>query len=155
MAAALGDVYAKLGREEEARREYAEVEKLSLSAEGRHHTFARHLALFWADRGTDLDAALKLAQHEREERADVFTEDALAWCLFKKGGLEEARASAERALRLGTRDARMLYHAGMIYDALGDQKKGRRYLSEAPALNPSFDLVQAESARRALDAPRG
>jgi hypothetical protein len=43
----------------------------------------------------------------------------------------------------------------MIYDALGDRKKGRRYLSEALALNPSFDLVQAEAARRALDEPRG
>ncbi|HEX8145933.1 MAG TPA: tetratricopeptide repeat protein [Pyrinomonadaceae bacterium] len=155
VAAALGDVYARLGREEDARLQYAEVEKLSLAAGGGHHTFARHLALFWADRGTNLEAALKLAQHERSERADVFTEDALAWCLFKKGMLEDARASVERALRLGTRDARMLYHAGMIYDALGDRKKGRRYLSEALALNPSFDLVQAESARRALDGPRG
>lgn len=155
VAAALGDVYAKLGREEEARRQYAEVEKAALSAEGGHHTFARHLALFWADRGTNLDAALKLARHEREERADVYTEDALAWCLFKKGRLKEARASIERALRLGTRDARMLYHAGMIYDALGDRKKGQRFLSEALTLNSSFDLVQADVARRALAAPRG
>lgn len=155
VAAALGDVYAKLGRAEDAGRQYAEVEKLSLAAEGGHHTFARHLALFWADRGENLDTALSLARHERTERADVFTEDALAWCLFKKGMLEEARASVESALRLGTRDARMLYHAGVIYDALGDKKKGRRYLSEALALNPSFDLVQAEAARRALDAPRG
>jgi tetratricopeptide (TPR) repeat protein len=153
VAAALGDVYAKLGREEDARRQYAEVEKLSLAAEGGHHTYARHLALFWADRGTDLDAALKLARHERSERADVFTEDALAWCLFKKGMLDEARASIERALRLGTRDARMLYHAGMIYDALGDKRKGRRYLSEALALDPSFDLAQADVARRTLDTP--
>ena len=58
--------------------------------------------------------------------------------------------SIERALRLGTRDARMLYHAGMIYTALGDARRGGGYLRRALEINPGFYALQAEAARRAL-----
>ena len=149
-AAALGDVYAKLGRSDDARREYALVEFIEGNAGAASGTYSRQLALFWADHDMKLDEALAIARRERESRADIFTEDALAWCLYKKGMREEARDSIEKALRLGTRDPRLIYHAGMIYAALGDKVKGERYLKQALAINPAFDVLQAETAERAL-----
>ena len=47
------------------------------------------------------------------------------------------------ALRLGTRDARLFYHAGMIALAARDKAAARSYLERALALSPQFDLMQA------------
>jgi len=60
-----------------------------------------------------LDAALEVRKREGSARADIYTSDALAWCLYKKGQLAEAREAIEQAKRLGTRDTRIFYHAGI------------------------------------------
>ena len=54
------------------------------------------------------------------------------------------------ALRLGTRDARMQYHAGMIQHALGNNREAAGHLQLALEINSSFDVLQAEVARRTL-----
>jgi len=56
----------------------------------------------------------------------------------------------KEALRLGTRDARLFYHAGMIAQAAGDRSGAREYLKQALALNPQFDPMQATIAKRVL-----
>ena len=150
-AAALGDLYAKLGRTEEAKQQYSLVEFVERTGAA-GGTYSRQLALFWADHDTRLDEALEAATRERAARKDIYTCDALAWCLFKKGRLAEAKAASDEALRLGTRDPRLLYHAGMIASALGDRRSGTKYLEQALAINPSFDVLQADVARRALGA---
>jgi tetratricopeptide (TPR) repeat protein len=149
-AAALGDVYAKLGRAGDSRRQYELVEFIERTAGAASDNDSRQLALFRADHDTKLDEALEAARRGRESRADIFTEDALAWCLYKKGRHAEARESIERALRLGTRDPRMLYHAGMIYAAAGDARKAGEYLRLALEINPGFDVLQSDAARQAL-----
>jgi Tfp pilus assembly protein PilF len=68
--------------------------------------------------------------------------------------LEEARAAIKEALRLGTRDARLFYHAGMIAKAAGDRAGAREQLERALELSPEFDPLQAREARRALDEVR-
>ncbi|MCA1613261.1 MAG: tetratricopeptide repeat protein, partial [Acidobacteria bacterium] len=153
-AAALGDLYAKLGRADEAKRQYELVEFVERSgAEGQ--TYSRQLAVFWADHDTRLDEALEAAQRERAARNDIYTADALAWCLYKKGRFAEARAAMRDALRLGTRDPRLLYHAGMIAAALGDRRDAAKHLREALKLNPAFDPLQADEARETLRAVGG
>ncbi|HEV2641596.1 MAG TPA: tetratricopeptide repeat protein, partial [Candidatus Elarobacter sp.] len=77
--------------------------------------------------------------------------DAVAWTALKAGRLTEARSAARAALRLGTGDARLLYHAGMIARAAGDEPAARDYLRRALALNPQFDPLQAPVARIALE----
>jgi hypothetical protein len=47
-------------------------------------------------------------------RHDIFTEDALAWALFKAGHIAEARAASARARRTGSRDTRIVAHAHEI-----------------------------------------
>ena len=54
------------------------------------------------------------------------------------------------ALRLGTRDARLYYHAGMISTALGERKQAAEYLRSALEINPTFDVLGADVARRTL-----
>ena len=150
-AIALGDLYTKLGRAEEAKRQYDLVEFIERAGavEG---TYTRELALFWADRETRLDEALAVAERERAARRDIYTADVLAWCLYRKGRLDEARAAIDEALRLGTRDSRLLFHAGMIYHALGDRRAAGKYLRAALAADPSFPALQADLARQTLAA---
>ncbi len=148
---ALGDLYSKLGRAEDAKLQYdlvAFIERNS-AASG---TYSRQLALFWADHDMKLDEALAIAQRERSVRQDIFTCDTLAWVLFKNDRLDEAKKAIEEALRLGTRDARLFYHAGMIYDRLGDKRTATKYLNLTFKVNPTFDLLQADKAKRALEA---
>ena len=57
---------------------------------------------------------------------------------------------SKEATRLGTRDARLLYHAGMIALAAGDADAGRARLRSALELSPGFDALQSRLARRAL-----
>ncbi|HLM00087.1 MAG TPA: tetratricopeptide repeat protein [Pyrinomonadaceae bacterium] len=150
--APLGDLYAKLGRADEARQQYEQVEFIEKMGGAAGETYSRQLALFWADHDVRLDEALAVAERERAARGDIYTFDALAWCLYKKGRFEEAKTAVNEALRLNTRDARLLFHAGMISLAVGDNQKGADYLKQALAINPSFDILQAEVAREKLNS---
>ena len=149
-AASLGDVYERLGRADAARKQYALVEYIGRLNALNRVMHNRELALFYADRETNLDQAVDLARRELEARRDVYTYDVLAWTLFKRGRVTEARDAAREAVRLGTPDARLLFHAGMIHQAAGDTALARRYLEQALALNPQFHPLQAEVAARAL-----
>ena len=55
-----------------------------------------------------------------------------------------------RALAFGTRDAKLLYHAGMIAEALGQTARARTFLEDSLALDPSFDPLQVIRARATL-----
>ncbi len=93
-------------------------------------------------------------KREHAAREDVFTYDALAWCLFKKGLLAEAAEAIKQAKRFGTRDACILYHAGMIQDALGNHHRAAEELQLALNTDRAFNAVQAEAAQRRLDEIR-
>lgn len=149
-AIALGDLYTKLGRADEAQKQYELVEFIEQSSAAGAATYSRQLALFWANHDKNLDGAVRIAQSERAARADIYTCDALAWCLYKTNDPKGAKAAIDEALRLGTRDALLYYHAGMIYEKLGDRPRAIKHLSRALALNPSFDLLQADIARQKL-----
>jgi len=152
--APLGDLYAKLGRADEAKQQYEQVEFIEKlgAADG---TYSRQLALFWADHDIRLDEALAVAERERAVRNDIYTADVLAWCLYKKGRFAEAKTASDEALRLGTRDPHLLYHAGMIALAINDNQKGADYLKQALAINPTFDILQAETAKEKLNSIKG
>jgi tetratricopeptide (TPR) repeat protein len=151
-AIALGDLYTKQGRADEAKRQYELVEFIERAGSVESKTYSRNIALFWADHDVKLDEALTVARRERELRSDIYTSDALAWCLYKKGQLTEAKTAIDEALRLGTQDARLFYHAGMIEQALGNRRNAVKYLQLALKINPSFDILQAEVARQTLRA---
>jgi tetratricopeptide (TPR) repeat protein len=151
-AVALGDLYSRLGRNEEARREYE-------LAEAAEQTVAPspQLALLWAERGERLDEAVEVMRKERAARSDIYTCDALAWALFRSGDIAEARRAIDEALRLKTRDARIHYHAGVIYNAVGKRRRALEHLRLALEAKSSFDgsnaafgPIQMENARRMI-----
>lgn len=152
--AALGDIYAVTGRSEEAKQQYDQVEFIEKLGET-GGTYSRQLAMFWADHDINLDAALAAAEKERAARKDIYAADLLAWTLYKKGRFAEAKRAMDEAMRLGTRDARLFYHAGMIASALGDDRQAAEYLKQALTINPVFDILQAQRAKEKLAAING
>ena len=60
------------------------------------------------------------------------------------------RRAIRAATRLGTKDARLLYHDGMIALAAGNADAGRAQLRRALELSPGFDPLQSRLARKAL-----
>jgi len=152
LVAALGDVHDAAGHADEAERQYALVEYMGKVAAAAGTTYGRQLALFYADHDRRPEEALRLARLEAAGRGDIYTDDTLAWACYRNGRFAEAARAAHRALRLGTEDAMLHYHAGSIAAALGRNRIAARHLRRALALNPHFDLRQAPRARAALAA---
>jgi tetratricopeptide (TPR) repeat protein len=148
--AGLGDLYRLAGRERDAQKQYARVERIGGENGGSNARFGRELALFYADHDLNAQEAYANALREYEQRRDIYGADIVAWTALKAGKVAEAQTAMKAALRLGTRDARLLYHAGLIARAAGDEDAARDYLRRALFLNPRFDPLQAPIARRAL-----
>jgi len=149
-AAGLGDVYTKMGQTDEAKKQYALVEYIGRLNALNQVLYNRELALFYLNHNLKLTEALDLARKELEVRRDLYTFDVLAWALYKNGQARDALAPMRESMRLGTKDARLFFHAGMIYQAVGDHEAARRALQDALRLNPHFDLLQTTVAERAL-----
>jgi tetratricopeptide (TPR) repeat protein len=149
-AAALGDLHASMGRAAEAEKAYELVEHIGRLSAANQAIHNRQLAAFYADHGRQLDRALALARAELEVRQDIYGHDVLAWALYKLGRWQEAIAPMDEALKLGTRDAKLFFHAGMIHRAAGNTTLARDYLARALATNPHFHVLHAPAAARVL-----
>ena len=148
--AELGDLYTKSGNPAEARKQYQLVEYIGLLGHINQVLHNRDLALFYADHDIKLDEALTLAHKEFEVRHDVYTWDALAWALYKNGKYQEANDAMANALRPGTRDSLLLFHAGMIAGRVGQAAQAKERLEQALAINPHFHVIYADMARQQL-----
>ena len=148
----LGELQESLGRAADAAKQYELVGAMQQLFKSNGVDTDLELALFDADHGKDPAATVDLARAAYERRPGVKAADTLAWALYKAGRLDEARRYADEALRLGSQDALMLYHAGTIAQAQGDAAAARRLLGQALALNPHFSPLFAPLARQALAA---
>ena len=106
-------------------------------------------ALFEADHG-DATEALALAEVAYTNQPNVKAADALAWALYKNGRLDDAERRMTEALRIGTRDPWLLYHAGVIANAAGRMDDARRYLVDALATDAGWSATGAADAQRIL-----
>jgi len=145
----LGDLYTHLGEDGEADKHYEAFESLERENVAVENSW-RHMTNYWLDHDKNLGQALAFAQQEYETRKDIFTCDALAWALYKHGRMDEAKALMKEALRLGTRDGRINYHAGMIYKALGMRSLAMKHLKLSIQASSS-DLLQVVRAKKALN----
>jgi tetratricopeptide (TPR) repeat protein len=113
-----------------------------------HRAWSLHLL----DNGRDVAAVLGNVRHELETRRDIYGYDLLAWALHGSGRDDEARAPMAQALALGTQDAMLYYHAGMIDLEAGDTAAARSHLARALAINPSWHPTQPARAQAVLDS---
>jgi len=147
---ALGDAYTAAGDPRQAAQTYdlASAEQQLYEANG--IDLDMELALFDADHARDLPAALAAAQRAVRDRPGIYSYDALAWALFKSGAASAALQASRSAHRLGTRDALLYFHTGMIEAALGQRTAAAADLGLALAINPHFSVLHAGEARTEL-----
>ena len=147
----LGDTLDAAGRTSQARRQYALVEAMERLFEANGVRTELQTALFDLDHGRNVPDALRRARLAYISAPGIYSEDALAWALFKVGRCDEAVEHSERALRLGTNDALLYFHRAMIERCLGSSS-ARSWFARALATNPYFSLRWAPVAREALAA---
>ncbi|MDH3600740.1 MAG: tetratricopeptide repeat protein [Candidatus Tectomicrobia bacterium] len=150
MIAALGDLYHLTGQPATAEKQYAQVAFIARLDTLNQATHSRQTAHFYADHDRNIDAALAMMEREIKHRHDIYTYDTLAWVYYKAGRLSEAQKAMQKALRLGTQDASLWYHAGMIAHSLGELDTARAQLRRALDTNPYFSPLHARRARLTL-----
>jgi tetratricopeptide (TPR) repeat protein len=119
-AAALFDLYTRVGQDAEAKKQKELVELTDTVSKAAGERANRNLVLIFADHGWKLDRALELAQGELEIRRDVYSYDALAWALYKNGRYAEAGDAMQKALKLGTPEPSFQEHAKLIKEATSE-----------------------------------
>lgn len=134
---ALGGLEERLNRTADAERHYREAEAIA-QQEANAPAYYRDLALFYADQVGRASEALAFAEKDLALRPDVRAYDTLAWALYRNRRFDAAAAAIGEAMKLGTRDAGIFYHAGMIHEALGQTERARTYFDEMLRLRPTI-----------------
>jgi tetratricopeptide (TPR) repeat protein len=155
IAASLGDLAGLRGDAAAASRYYETAEHLERTGWKTEEPQPAALSRLLSERGLKLSEAVTLAEEAAKGRSDIFTQDALAWAYFKTGRIADARAASDRALRTGTRDRRILYHAAAIRRAEGDASKARELIQLALDGHPHFDPLIAPAAAELRDDLEG
>ena len=139
---------------------------------GRQYALVGAMIRLYADNGvdTDIELALFLADHggepgasRRSAMAEAGYEAPPEHHVGRRPRLDaaqgrpatEAQRYAREALRLGTRDASLSFHAGMIEAALGNTDAATGLPPEALAINPFFSPLHAPQASEMLSQLRG
>jgi tetratricopeptide (TPR) repeat protein len=151
----LGDVQEAAGKADEAARAFDLARAQERLQQANGVDVDMELALFDADHRVDLPGTISRARAALERRPGIKANDALAWALAQSGDDAAAQPVMQQALRLGTQDPLMLFHAGMIAYHLGDTATARATLERAIALNPHFSVRYAPLAQQTLAALRG
>jgi tetratricopeptide (TPR) repeat protein len=113
----------------------------------------RQWAMLQLDRGRDVAGLLAKARDEIRARRDIYAWDLLAWALYRSGDVREALDASAKALAMNTRDASLLFHAGMIAAAAGDTALAGGRLRKALEINPRWHPSQPDEARAVLHTP--
>jgi tetratricopeptide (TPR) repeat protein len=114
------------------------------------HITDRLLAIYYADHRVYPDEAYAIAKNELKSRDDIFTEDTLAWAAAMDARWTEARTRIAGAMRYGTQNSLLDYHAGVIAEHFGDASAAKADFQRALALNPQFHPTFADDARAQL-----
>jgi tetratricopeptide (TPR) repeat protein len=139
----MAEIEQALGRPIDAARHFA------LAAQGWRSEMPEpaHLARLLARDRTRADEALAIAEQAATLRQDIFTMDAVAWAAFRAGKVARAVEASRLALRTGTADRAILYHAAAIAAASGDRARARALVTRALDGHPTFDVVLAPEAK--------
>jgi tetratricopeptide (TPR) repeat protein len=147
---ALGELYEATSQADAARQQYDLVGVIQQLNAAAGMNVDLEMALFTASHGNDPAAAVQQARTAYAERATIYAADTLAWALYQQGEYAEAWQLSQEALRLGTKDALLHFHAGMIAAKVGDKEAARTHLQTALAINPHFSPLYTPVAQEAL-----
>jgi tetratricopeptide (TPR) repeat protein len=147
-AAALSDVYVAMNRPSDAQQQRQLVEFIARLNTVNRVLYNRVLVDYYADHDLAHAPAVTLAATEFKVRQDIYGEDALAWALYRDGQAAVALPHIVAATRLHTTDARLYFHAGLIYAALARDDEARVSLQRSLAINPRFQPLLDQVANR-------
>ncbi len=145
--ALLGEVYALLGRESDATAQFDLVRTIARLQESEGQIVDLEMARFEADHG-DPGRALRLARDAHRARPTIHASDALGWALYRSGNPEGALPHAKAALRLGTIDPVIRYHAATIFAANGQTKLAADQVMVALAHRFTLSPAQLDEATK-------
>ena len=137
---ALGDLYVFMNRPADAKpwHDRALAAYLKSVELGNAHYY-HHLAGFYSDARENSTEALRWARQDKQTRNSIYACDSLAWALYRHGEFAPAAEEMTRALALATKDAHLLFHAGMIFSRAGQIEHGADLLKQALAVNPRYN----------------
>lgn len=148
--AALAEIHLAQGRAAAAREDLALVGAMQRLLAANGSDVDLDTSAIDADFRTPGAAGIARARRGHAARPGVIGDQVLAWVLTRAGRCAEGDRLATRSLRLGTRDALMLFQAGMAAACAGRAGAARQRLSAALALNPAFSVRWAPVARHEL-----
>ena len=143
MAATMVGLLLELqGRRDEAIKAY---ERLVNGTENAAVT-ANNLAFMYAEKGNNLDVALRLATSAKQRLPSVPMNDTIGWIYYKKDLASLAVEPLEAAVRRLPNSAEVLMHLGLTCVKLGERQGASGHGASLPR---SIKLV-AREAKRAL-----
>ena len=146
----LGELQELDGQRAEAAETFELVRSVILLQEAAGADVDLELALFEADHGSGA-RAVELAQAAHADRPTIYAADALGWALRRAGDPMAAVPYADAALRLGTSDPLLHFHAAATYADAGEVVRARASLETALGLNPWFSFAHRAEALRLAD----
>jgi tetratricopeptide (TPR) repeat protein len=148
--ALLSDLEEQQGRSAAAARYAGVVGTIGRLQQAAGQVTDLEMAIFEADHAEDAATAahaLDLARRAYDARPEnVFVNDAMAWALYHSGDVDGALPYVDRALRIGTPDALLHYHAAVIFDAAGESDRARAEIASALGRNPWFSFRYHDAA---------
>lgn len=134
----LTELYAAAGDQARADETVAEMRSFVETEVAKGFGIDSEVPIYLATWG-DTAYALLLARDVHALRPEsTHASQALAWSLFRTGEVSEAAVHIDDALRLGTNDARLHYHAAEIYAASDQAARAAEHLRTALSINPHF-----------------
>lgn len=141
---ALGDVLFLARKEDKAAEMHAKAGELYIASINQGNTlFFHHLAGFYCDSKKSPADAVRWARRDFDLRKSIYAHDCLAWALYQTGEFKEAEAEIKNALKAGTQDSHLFYHASMIYFRAGNVAASKDALKKAAEINPMYNKFHA------------
>lgn len=142
----LGDAYTLNGEIENAEEAYNKVKFLITFYKQNGVETDLELALFNADHGIRVEESFEISEISLQEGSRcIKTFHAAAWTAFKSGNINAAENYISQALRLGTKDPLLYYHAGKIFEKTGKHSEANEYLKFALNINPFYESLYVQN----------
>ena len=135
----LGQTHLTMGNTEAAIETYEEI----LSLDPNVPVAQNNLAWLYADSGTKLEEAVKLAEAAKKvapENSQIL--DTVGWVYYKKGDHQKALENIVAAVDAGANDPNVFYHLGLVHEAIGNTAKAEAAYQKVRELDPDFDKLK-------------